>query len=334
MSRRLPASRRTRWLLLLVSLLPSLADAAPAWFRVNIFFAPPQAQRAERRPIINVAAVTALSEQQCAVADGAGSPLGETAWLRGSLRLTLPAAARRLHAAAQLAQEVPAAARLLAPELAHQDPDRAYAAALTLVFVAAKSDPAFGEPVTTASLDRAVSLATQAGRSCSDCAYLRAVSAWQQGRPTEALTQLDRALAQDKRYFNALALRLLLLTERLQSTATRPDSECIRSLAGLVDTLIELGKINPCPLQAGHLDLLISRHFEHPDEHASIWAMRLVLGSITRNESVRAASYRALTRATDLPGRCQRRLLEDAGRLIDSGSAPRRDLARHGDAGL
>lgn len=313
-------TRAGRWLVLILAATAGLADPAPLpaapWYRINIYADPPVPARAERRPIIRAAAVAALKGQECGVGDARGTPLGETAFLRGTLDLRLHPASGRLHAAAQLSQDLPTAESFLAPELASDDSDRSVAAALTLAFVAAKSDPGLASAPSLAALERLERLMAEARRPCPDCDYLRAVRAWLAGDGPEALRLAGRAVDQEQRYFNALALRMILLTERLQGPAARDESACVADLRTLADTLLDLGRINPCPLQAGHLDLLVSRQFEHPESISAIWAMRLVLGAVTRNETVVAAALRALESADDLHPACRRQLLGDARRML------------------
>jgi len=85
-----------------------------------------------------------------------------------------------------------------------------------------------------------------------------------------------------------------------------------------MEVLMTLSELNPCPLQAGHLDLLVSCHFEHPDRHSAVLATRLVLAEIARNRPAAEAALDALTSGNDLHPICKRRLVADARRLLRS----------------
>ncbi len=241
-------------------------------YRVNIYYEPRLPARSACRPIMDLKRIRALKGSECTVGSEDRTPLGETALLRGTLSLPIADTQARLHAAAQLSQDPATALSFLADELASGDVIRAYAAALTIAFVAAKSDPSLRMDQTEQALIRLEQAAKRAGLPCADCAYLRALQAWRAGDGAAAQRLVESARAMDPRYFNALVLGVILRVEQLDGpAATRPDS-CAKALTELMGVLMALSELNPCPLQAGHPDLLVSRRFEHPDRHSAILA--------------------------------------------------------------
>lgn len=299
-------------------------DGFEPGYKVNIYYQPRPPTRPASRPIMDLKRIRALKGSDCTVGGENWTPLGETALLRGTLSLPIADTQARLHAAAQLSQDPAMAIHLLADELASGDGIRTHAAALTIAFVAAKADPSLQTDRTEQALIRLEQAAKRAEQPCADCAYLRALQAWRAGNAAAARRLVESARALDPGYFNALALAVILRVEQLEGTAAaRPDS-CVKTLTGLMDTLMMLSELNPCPLQAGHLDLLVSRRFEHPDRHSAILATRLVLAEIARNRPAAEAALGALRSGHDLHPACKRRLVIDARRLLQSDRIPGR----------
>gem|GEM_PF-6621345 len=117
--------------------------------------------------------IRALKGSTCTVGGEDRTPLGETALLCGTLSLPIADTPARLHAAAQLSQDLVAAIGLLANELAFSDVIRAYAAALTIAFVAAKSDPSLRMDRTEQALIRLEQAAKRARLPCGLCLPVR-----------------------------------------------------------------------------------------------------------------------------------------------------------------
>lgn len=286
-------------------------------YKINIYYH--LVTKPSRRIISNTKKIIALQKADCMSNGVQTTPLAETAWQRGTLKppsLSLNQA--RLHAAAQLSQDTNTAQQILNPELTATDVNRAFAAALTLAFVTVKANPSLRGKAVDLALDQLDNAAKAANITCSDCAYLQALRAWYAGDKQLAYTFVNQARALEPSYFNALALNAILLVENFGLSGQQEQS-CRDNLADLMNVIVDLAAINPCPLQASHLDILISRYTTYPEDNSAVQAIRLILGKISRNSSVVQAALNNLEHAHDLHPTCLLQLINEAKELVTSG---------------
>lgn len=239
-------------------------------------------------------------ERGCSRSSRNIQPYGDTILVRRNISLPISGDQRRRLAAATMSQDRETALELTEPLRADPSPELRYLANMTVVYVllrvGMRNDRAMAEKLLEVMAGDAPSVSF----STADLHFLRAMIALFAGQTDRANEALEQAIGLEPTFFNALALSTRLRIEAITRREHEGESSCANNYRNLFDTLRLIMDLDPCPLQAAHLEIFIARELRDPKANAAYQAARVYLATIARrpdNAASALASYISSSRS-------------------------------------
>lgn len=224
---------------------------------------------------------------------GQGVPYADTVFLRRQISLDGSEDVRNAIAVATLAQDADFATETLTPYLSGGTAEIRYATALHIILAVFRQTGSLSNPATRSTLSVMRENADEISFPASDLYFFEAIAAIHSGEQARADRLLVRAIEVEMRFFNAHALRL---RERLifATRAVRQGpSQCRAAFTNLFEAVTEIMDLEPCPLQAAHLEIYLSRHLTAPENNLPLQALRVYLAVLSGRGGVANAALDA-----------------------------------------
>lgn len=231
---------------------------------------------------------------------GPDQPYADTVYLRRASPLVGSEADQRALALAALAETLDGVAPLTAPLMDSDDPGVRYAAGLQVALTALRAgqitDPRFAEAL------EIMAAVEDPGVPRSDLLFLQATQAEAEGRGKDALALARAAAVAEPRFFNALALQVLLTLEQgdhLRGSASRFGGvqACTAEFTHLLTALARIADLEPCPRVAAHLELYLSRALRAPHSAPGMQAVQVYLAVLSRRAALAQGALDAFGKA-------------------------------------
>lgn len=291
-------------------------EIAHAWpevpLRVDIYNQPHQTNPPSYRFAARVH--QQLGRGECGVSRESGTPYGDTVWMRGAAFIPPPTSQERNRlAAAALSQDPQVATEIVHELINSPKPEIRYAAHLTVAYLQARS----GIGVSLLNLKRQLNAMQHdienIGVPASDWYYLKALVAAHEHQDLAARQLVEQAISEEPEFFNALALRLQLLIQQIRSRTHWSRAGCFDTFRTLFEATADVLEMQPCPLQATHLALMLRRDEEHLDSPLS--AVLIYLGVIAKRAQVAQQHYQHFVEnSLGLP--CQQQILDQLKAVV------------------
>lgn len=238
-----------------------------------------------------------------------GNMFGENDVIRGEGPAgSVPAAVARAVAAARIAQDRGQAERFLTPFLGDGRDSAGRYARVQLAYALLRLVPITPDAEAETILRLLSPEAAFAGSS--DAHYIRAVLLRAQGRQAQALVALDRAVAINPRFYNAVMLRSLILLadadQRFRATGA-----CEPLIGALQQAVVPVAQLGACPLQLAHFRLALHRALpqdQSPRRETLVRVVDLALAYAARKDVIHARLLQTLTEAEGGASHCFKNL--------------------------
>lgn len=282
-------------LLLASALAAAAGDAGPRLLRFLPVVPAGTAQPDAEPPACADQVCERLSEQLARGCGRAGDvPYADTIFLRRGIDPGFPASLERAIALALASNDPAIADDILRPFLNEGAAAARYAAGLYLALVHAQAGAGPSEPALAAMRG-----ATEEGLPfpASDLDFLEALRLIDAGDSRAARARLEGAIAEEPRFFNALALALRLDMANAAFAGRQGPSLCEAAYGELFDHASLMMALDPCAKQAAHLDLYLSRDLPDPTGSAPYQAVKVYVALVSRRPDLaRAARDRFASR--------------------------------------
>lgn len=252
-------------------------------------------------------------QQGCVAADDV--PYADTILLRQELDVDLDPAFHRSLMLAIAASDPDLAYEFLLPALRNGDPVQRYVAGLYLALAQQQAGRGVLGAVAQDALAAMRRAAAEIPFPASDLAFFEALSGLEQGKLEHAGRLLENAIQLEPRFFNALALAMLVQMAHATRVERQGDSLCREAYQTLLESASKMMQLQPCAQQAAHLDLFLRRELPIPETSAPYNAVRVYVAMLSRRVDI---AELALARFASIEGpRCTRDVTRDLVQLID-----------------
>lgn len=248
-----------------------------------------------------------------------GIPYADTIFLRQSISTAGFEDIAKDVALAMLAQDSETAHGLLEPHFAHEMADIRYAGALHLLLSIYHTSGSLTTQAARHALQVMETAAPQTTFPPSDFYFFDALSSHRRGDNDHAQRQLSTALDLEPDYFNAHALLVKLRLEQATKANRFGPSRCTKSYQGLFVAAANVMDLDPCPMQAAHLEIYLSRRIANPTASLPLQSLRVYLSLLAKRTDI-AQQARAL--AGQASASCQRYITAELAELFEAVDDP------------
>lgn len=245
----------------------------------------------------------------CGHEAGQGNIFGESAAIRGEAPgISIPEPLARAIAAARMSLNRAQAMQFLSPDLGNgQDATSRYAR-IQLAYALLRLTPL--EPGAEDEVIRTLLSPEVAFAGSSDAQYISAVLLRAQGRQAEALAAVERAVAINPQFYNAVMLQALLLLADADRTF-RDSGSCAPLFDVLKRSVVPVAELGACPLQLAHFRLALHRELppvKTPRRDELLRIVDIALAYAARKDVIHAQLLQSQTEADPAAAQCTKEL--------------------------